>query len=264
MAPRIGQALREARSDRGIELSEAERVTKIRVKLLQAIEEERWDDLPEPVYVRGFLATYARFLGLDDRPLVEEYRRTVEAAQEPEPIPQGVVKPGTLPARRAPRPRGLLIGGLVALVAVGLVIAVAVGGSDDGGSPDGGNKRKQAARTQTEPSTSPSAPAATSPTAPSTTIASEVSLELRSTADVWVCLIDSEGTHLVDGETLPPDETRGPFEGEGFEMTFGNGSVEMTVEGRPVSVPALAEPLGYRVGPEGTKRLQPSAQPDCL
>jgi cytoskeleton protein RodZ len=261
MATRIGQALRQARSDRGIDLSEAERVTKIRVKLLQAIEEERWDDLPEPVYVRGFLATYARFLGLDDRPLVEEYRRTVEAAQEREPIPQGVVKRGTLPARRAPRPRGLLIGGLVALVAVGLVIAVAVGGSDDGASPEGGEREPAAAQTDTEPSSDSSA---TSPSDTTIATASEVSLELRSTADVWVCLIDSEGTHLVNGETLPPDETRGPFEGERFEMTFGNGSVEMTVNGDPVSVPALAEPLGYRVGPNGAKRLPSSAQPDCL
>jgi cytoskeleton protein RodZ len=265
MTTRIGQALREARAARGVELSEAERVTKIRVKFLRAMEEDRWEDLPEPVYVRGFLATYAQFLGLDDAPLVEEYRRSVEGAREPGPIPQGVVRRGTLPGRRAPTPRGVLIAGLVALVAVGLVVAVAVGGSGDGGSPEGGKDRKEkAARTETEPSpTSPSDQTATSPSG-TPAAGSEVSLELRSTADVWVCLIDSEGTHIVNGETLPPDETRGPFEGEGFEMTFGNGSVEMTVNGEPVSVPALAEPLGYRVVPEGTKRLPSSAQPDCL
>src|SRR5215207_6150442 len=108
MATRIGKALREARSDRGIELSEAERVTKIRAKLLRAMEEERWEDLPEPVYVRAFLSTYARFLGLDDAPLVEEYSRTVEAAQEPEPIPEGVLRPGELSGHRTPRQLGLL------------------------------------------------------------------------------------------------------------------------------------------------------------
>jgi cytoskeletal protein RodZ len=265
MATRIGQALREARAARGVELSEAERVTKIRTKFLRAMEEDRWEDLPEPVYARGFLSTYAQFLGLDDAPLVEEYRRSVEGAQEPEPIPQGVVRRGTLSGRRAPTPRGVLTGGLVALVAVGLVVAVAVGGSDDGGSPEGGKERKRsAARTDTEPSpTSPSGQTTTSPSGPPA-VGSEVSLELRSTADVWVCLIDSAGTHLVNGETLPPDETRGPFDGKRFEMTFGNGSVEMTVNGEPVSVPALAEPLGYRVGPEGAKRLPSSAQPDCL
>jgi cytoskeleton protein RodZ len=265
MTTRIGQALREARTERGIALSEAERVTKIRVKFLRAMEEDRWEELPAPVYARGFLSTYARFLGLDDAPLVEEYRRTIEATQEPEPIPQGIVRPGTLSAHRMPWPRELLIGGLVALVAVGLVIAVAVGGSDDGGSREGSN-REEAARTNAKPSTSPNGEGETvgSPGGQPTATASEVSLELRSTADVWVCLIDSEGTHLVNGETLPPDETRGPFESERFEMTFGNGSVEMTVDGEPVAVPGLAEPLGYRVGPNGAKRLQPSAQPDCL
>jgi cytoskeleton protein RodZ len=264
MTTRIGQALREARSDRGIELSEAERVTKIRAKFLRAMEEDRWEELPAPVYARGFLSTYARFLGLDDRPLVEEYRRTVEAAQEQGPIPQGVLRPGTLSGHRTPRPSGLLIGGLVALVAVGLLIAVAVGGSGDGASPEGGKRKQAAGQANTGPSTSPSGPSVSSPGGQSVGTGSEVSLELHSTADVWVCLIDSDGTHLVDGETLPPDETRGPFEGQGFEMTFGNGSVEMTVNGEPVAVPALAEPLGYRVRPDSAKRLQPSARPDCL
>ena len=66
MAPRVGQVLREARSERGIKLSEVERVTKIREKFLLAMEEERWEALPAPVYARSFLSAYARFLGLDD------------------------------------------------------------------------------------------------------------------------------------------------------------------------------------------------------
>jgi Helix-turn-helix domain len=70
MAGAIGEALREARIRRGIELGEVERVTKIKIKYLRAIEEEQWQLLPAPAYARGFLSTYARFLELDDRALV--------------------------------------------------------------------------------------------------------------------------------------------------------------------------------------------------
>jgi cytoskeleton protein RodZ len=265
MATRIGQALREARLERGIELSEVERVTKIRVKFLRAMEENRWEELPAPVYARGFLSAYARYLGLDDGPLVEEYRRGVESAWGSEPIPEGVLRRGQLSRERARWPRGPLLAGLLALVVVGLAIGVALGGSDDGGQPERGKRKQTAARTNTEPeSTAPSDQSVTSPGGQSVTGASEVSVELRPTEEVWVCLIDADGDHLVNGETLVAGDSRGPFASQSFEMTFGNGSIEMTVDDQPVAVPGLAEPLGYRVGPSGVSRLASSSQPDCL
>jgi hypothetical protein len=47
-------------------------------------------------------------------------------------------------------------------------------------------------------------------------------------------------------------------------VTFGNGSVEMTVDGRPEPIPAAAQPIGYRITGAEVKKLSPSAQPDCL
>ena len=102
MAPTIGETLRKARTERGVELSEVERATKIRAKFLEAMEEDRWGALPAPVYARGFLDIYARYLGLDREALLNEYRQTVEGEQH-EPIPQSVIKPGTL---RQTRPVG--------------------------------------------------------------------------------------------------------------------------------------------------------------
>jgi hypothetical protein len=91
-----------------------------------------------------------------------------------------------------------------------------------------------------------------------------VSLELRPTGSVWVCLVDDEERTPINGETLTAGEVRGPFASRAFEVTFGNGSVEMTVDGEPAEIPPLAEPLGYRVTPSGVQRLEPSAQPSCL
>src|SRR5215207_8762780 len=104
MAPTIGETLRNARTDRGTELDEVERATKIRVKFLDAMEEDRWDALPGPAYARGFLDIYARYLGLDQRDLLDAYSTEVEGERH-DPIPGSVIKLGTLrqnrPARRA-------------------------------------------------------------------------------------------------------------------------------------------------------------------
>ena len=56
-----------------IDISDIEDQTKIRAKFLRALENEEWQVIPEEVYVRKFLETYAESLGLDPRPLVELY-----------------------------------------------------------------------------------------------------------------------------------------------------------------------------------------------
>lgn len=69
----IGNTLREARLRRGLNVAECEVGTKIRAKYLRAIEDEHFDVLPSPAYVRGFLTTYADYLGLDGRLFMDEY-----------------------------------------------------------------------------------------------------------------------------------------------------------------------------------------------
>src|SRR3979409_2385687 len=74
----IGATLREARMRNRIDINEVETRTKIRAKYLRAIENEEWDMLPGPVYVKSFLRTYGDYLGLDSRQLVDEYKRRYE------------------------------------------------------------------------------------------------------------------------------------------------------------------------------------------
>ncbi len=69
----IGNTLREARLRRGLDVTECELGTKIRAKYLRAMEEEHFDLLPSPAYVRGFLRTYADYLGLDGQLVMDEY-----------------------------------------------------------------------------------------------------------------------------------------------------------------------------------------------
>jgi cytoskeletal protein RodZ len=264
MAPTIGETLRKARTERGLDLSEVERATKIRAKFLEAMEADRWADLPAPVYARGFLDIYARHLGLDQRELLDQYSRTVEAEHHDQ-IPGSVIKPGALrqnrPTRRASsinfKPVAKVAAGVAVVVVVGLVIVGSIGGSDNGGG--GGNVQKaKAGGTRTSGS-------ATSATTTTATVPSDrVSVALRPTAPVWVCLVDERGNPLVDGVTLDTNEARGPFSGTAFNVTFGNGSVDLTVDGEPAQVPRVAAPIGYRITPGKVRRLDPSSQPTCV
>jgi cytoskeleton protein RodZ len=69
----IGSSLREARLRQELDFPALEERTKIRPKYLRALEDERFDMLPAPTYVKGFLRSYAEALGLDGQPFVDEY-----------------------------------------------------------------------------------------------------------------------------------------------------------------------------------------------
>jgi cytoskeletal protein RodZ len=82
----IGEALRERRMSMKIDVHEVEEETKIRAKYLRALENEEYNLLPGPAYIKSFLRTYADFLGLDSRELVAAYKTNHERAEEEHPI----------------------------------------------------------------------------------------------------------------------------------------------------------------------------------
>jgi cytoskeleton protein RodZ len=69
----IGNSLREARVRQGLEYPQIELATKIRAKYIRALEDEQFGLLPAHTYVKGFLRTYAEFLGLDGQLYVDEF-----------------------------------------------------------------------------------------------------------------------------------------------------------------------------------------------
>jgi len=74
----IGQKLKNAREGQGLSLSDIYQRTKIPVTHLQSIDNGAAEDLPEPVYVSGFIRRYAECVGLNPQSLVEEYRQQTE------------------------------------------------------------------------------------------------------------------------------------------------------------------------------------------
>lgn len=71
----IGRALRKARLRRGKTLEQASRETRVKAEFLQALEAESFDVLLGDVYVRGFLRSYSRYLGLSPEKVVSAYER---------------------------------------------------------------------------------------------------------------------------------------------------------------------------------------------
>ena len=119
----IGNSLREARLRRHIEFSDAEHGTKIRGKYLRALEEERFELLPSHTYVKGFLRSYAEYLGLDGQLYVDEYNSRFVIGEEDAPIRS----PRRVPAarsRRADRRESNIV--LLALTAIGVVTALVI------------------------------------------------------------------------------------------------------------------------------------------
>ncbi len=133
MTETVGQILRQAREARGISLAEAEEATKVRQKFLEALEQDDFQRLPGEVYRRGFLKSYAIYLGLDPEPLLARYRAQRGApAEEQKAAPE--VSPPPTPAAAAPiqplaRPLGPTTPFNTAIVWVPLlVIALLVAG----------------------------------------------------------------------------------------------------------------------------------------
>jgi Helix-turn-helix domain/Domain of unknown function (DUF4115) len=78
----IGPSLREARIHRGIGLDRVQADTRIRVRYLEAIEDDRWDELPADAYAKGFLRTYASYLELDPQQYLAAFRENRREVEE--------------------------------------------------------------------------------------------------------------------------------------------------------------------------------------
>ena len=77
--PSVGAFLKQKREGQGLSLDQVASLTRIQSKFLHALEEETFADLPEQVFTRGFVRTYARSLGINEE---DALRRFSEASSE--------------------------------------------------------------------------------------------------------------------------------------------------------------------------------------
>ncbi|HEV2820670.1 MAG TPA: helix-turn-helix domain-containing protein [Solirubrobacteraceae bacterium] len=266
----IGSTLRDARMRARLDITDLESQTKIRAKYLRALENEEWDILPGPAYVKTFLRTYADTLGLDARVLVEEYKLRFENLSdiERQPIAPTRATTGRYARKTTTPPRGLIVGVVVVALLAALWALGSAGGEETdqsagqatapqdtnasgeeepGGEQDGqeapedGEESGEAAKKKPE----------------------KVRLRLEATGPVYVCLADDNGI-LVRGEELAPGEKTDTFEARRFRMVLGNNAVDMIINGERRSVPSSDDRILLAVSQRrGRQPLPESSAPDC-
>ena len=224
----LGEEFRSSREARGLTLSDVAEQIHIRSVYLNAIENEDWKSIGAPVYVRGFIRTYARFLGLDAEAGVARFNQTVPAER-----PSAAVTASPLGEDDAPRPSLWAI--------VGIVLAVALVGfvgweywqyTHGGGAPVAvATPVPQASASEVVRAASPAATGSAGPAAATPAPGRPHQLEIRLTERSWL-RVAIDGTTQLEG-IFPAGTTR-TFTGKVAEVRAGNaGGVVVGLNGRP-------------------------------
>ncbi|MCU1330447.1 MAG: transcriptional regulator, family [Bryobacterales bacterium] len=261
----VGTTLREERLRRNFSLEHVSSVTRIAARYLDAIENDRPDDLPGVVFTRGFVQQYARFLAIPDEALLAQLPRVnVEAVALPVAHSKTPKPFWTQQTRRM----SLTLG--AAVVAAGLLAAISVVLSPAGLAQSASERvrgasvagldwmRAKIARPGTLDPTrtlaSPTAPPATAPpesaatsiaaTEPpsrmlSATVATEVAavsaiqVLLRARATAWV-QVTADGKSAFTG-LLRANDSREISGNQLVKVMTGNaGALEVSLNGKPL------------------------------
>lgn len=250
-AGQIGPILEKRRLEKGLSLKEVEQATKIRTRYLEGLEREDPTVLPDPVYARGFLKTYANFLGLDGESLSRELRDRRAPRRERQlnheapgtsDFEQPLITPGGVGGAERRRISGATV--LTIALAV-LVIAAVIGalyyvGSRSVGSGADDAPEEQAVEREPDPAPSQKEePAAETTTGAAAGKADEANDDAPETAPVTVRVDGAPAglTVSVDG-TVALDQFAQPGFSQTFEArnsvtvsTANAGAVEVEVDG---------------------------------
>ena len=249
----IGETLREARMRQRLDIADVEASTKIRAKYLRALENEEFSMLPGPTFVKTFLRTYSESLGLDPHMLVEEYRATYEAGEEPEAV-RPLARPGSPRERRrgggGPRRVGPLpLIGLGVLAVVAALLVIGLLSSDDNG---GGQEQPSSETTETQPR-----PQRTErerrPPRPK-----RVVLRIAPVTETYICIDTGPGTETRFQGIITAPQT---YRGKRLRVNLGNTSVEITRNGRPFPIEPTSEPVGFAFTPRSSRPLPLGERP---
>jgi hypothetical protein len=229
----LGETLRQARLDRGVSLADAEDETHIRLKYLEALEAEDFGVLPALVYTRGFIRTYARYLGLDPESTLDLYA-PARVREE-----RSLLRPAT-PQLTASRPISIRIFVAVAgVILAGLLLAYLWSQYDSFveslSQVDGSPTRVAAGPARTAAQASPVAsptPGVLALPSPSPTPERGVVVDIRVTERTWLEVWVDGASQLQT--TLQGGSVRSFSGNQSVRMRVGNAAaVQAIVNGQP-------------------------------
>ncbi|ASY32496.1 MULTISPECIES: helix-turn-helix domain-containing protein [unclassified Streptomyces] len=256
--PSLGETLRRARAKAGLRVEDLSASTRIRVPLVQAIENDDFSQCGGTVYARGHLRALARAVGLDPEPLLARYDAEHDGAPLPTPAAPLFEAERIRPDRRRPNWTAAMVAAIVAVVAfVGFTVV-------SGGDEPAGTKRHAAegapAGDSASPSPSPSPSGSPSPASPANPAESAVAAVPADKVTVklsvperrsWVSVKDHTGRSLFDG-VLEQGQHKTFTDAEQVDLVLGDaGAVQVSVNGKPIADkfrPGQVQRLSYTKG----------------
>ncbi|HXE90326.1 MAG TPA: helix-turn-helix domain-containing protein [Terriglobales bacterium] len=263
----FGQRLKREREMRGIGLEEISSATKIGIRLLRALEDERFDLLPGGIFNKGFVRAYAKHVGIDEEQAVADFLVATGEAPAPGAAEQ---EPE---AQRTPAgvSRGLIAAAVLVLALAafgawkwyGARATEPIGGSLPSGASVARPQSASAPATSATAVTGSPASATTTPAATTAAEAEPFTLRVRALRDCWVLAV-------ADGRreewTLPAGSERVVQARESIVLKLGNaGGVEVSFNEQALD--PLGEenqtrtvtftPQGMRATPPEPPELQP-------
>ncbi|RDV84755.1 helix-turn-helix domain-containing protein [Ammonifex thiophilus] len=220
----LGERLREAREAKGLSVEEVAEATKIRSKYLRALEEEDFELLPGRVYAKAFLRTYARFLGLDEIQLAQEFD-----SLWPPPADFGHQPPARLLEEEEPSGLRGLRTILVLLLAIALLFGINQAYQRlKGGTPE---KPPQVEEVQKPPAKTPETTLPAGESQPSVTPKS-ITLKLSVTNDRCWMRVVTDGVVAFEGE-LQAGQEKSFQANHTIQLRLGNaGAVAVSLNGK--------------------------------
>ncbi|MCX4983858.1 helix-turn-helix domain-containing protein [Streptomyces sp. NBC_00572] len=234
----IGRALQQTRIAAGLTVEEVSASTRVRIPIVQAIEEDDFSRCGGDVYARGHIRTLARAVGLDPAPLIEQY--DAEHGGRPAPTPAAPLFEAERirPEPRRPNWTAAMVAAIVAVV--GFVGFTMFNGNDgpkgtttaDGGPAPAPEKATSAAKPK------PVKPVAPKPTESAIAAVPQDKVTVKMTAidgKSWISAKAADGKILFDG-LLMEGESKTFQDDERVDLVLGNaGAVELYVNGKKVA-----------------------------
>jgi hypothetical protein len=238
----IGNSLREARVRQALDFPEIEQATKIRGKYLRALEDENFEQLPGQTYVKGFLRTYADYLGLDGQLYVDEYNSRYVTGEDEPPVryPGGSVMP--------PSTRLMSSAVLIALTTIGVATALVIAAWKFGATNDNSNLPELGKQQTTQPKHKKKRQRTVAPP-------TNFRVVVRATrGDSWLEVRRSSPVGPIEYQGTLYQGTSQLFTRKHLWMTLGRpANLVIKLNGHRAQLPATPNPVDVAVTPKGLK-----------
>lgn len=238
--PSIGRVLQQARVDAGLTVDEVSQSTRVRIPIVQAIEQDDFSRCGGDVYARGHIRTLARAVGLDPEPLLDQYGDEHDGSPAPTPATPLFETERIRSEPRRPNWTAAMVAAIVAVVAFVGYTAFS-GGDSDGGQQQAAEGSTPATSKPTTKKPSPSTKKPTDPKPDPTDSAIAAAPADKVTVKVsaadgrsWISAKDHNGRTMFDG-LLQDGQTKTFQDNKKIDLVLGDaGNIQLYVNGKQI------------------------------